>query len=104
MSNSGDLNLPSRFKLFRDHLGLSEKEMAEKLGVALTSWTSYELGTGVAEKDVLQNLANLGCNIDWLLTGKGHMRRDRRQDIIDEIMEIEHKAYMRGRPNSHGPV
>ncbi len=62
-----------RFKNIRLQLGLSQKEMADKLDVALSSWQRYEQGVGVAGGDVLQKMAELGFDVNWLLTGTGQM-------------------------------
>ena len=61
-----------RLKLFREMLGLSQKELAEKIGFSQRAISHWEKGESDIPTMALINLkAKLGLNIDWLLTGEG---------------------------------
>jgi len=60
-----------RLKEIRKDKGLHQKEMAEHIGVSLSSLQRYELGSGVPDVNALVELAKDGYNIHWLLTGDG---------------------------------
>ena len=67
-----DLNLAKRFKLFREFLGLSQKEFADKLGVSQKAISQWERGERAIPAVILKELKeHLNLNIDWLLTGEG---------------------------------
>lgn len=63
-----------RLKAIRMNKGLSQKEIAETLGIGLRSWQQYELGTSIPGGKVLEALLlKLRVNINWLLSGTGQM-------------------------------
>jgi transcriptional regulator with XRE-family HTH domain len=67
-----DLSLASRFKLFRELLGFSQKEFADKLGVSQKAISQWERGERAIPAVILKELKeHLNLNIDWLLTGEG---------------------------------
>jgi transcriptional regulator with XRE-family HTH domain len=61
--------MKDRLRLFRDGRSLSQKDMAEKLGLATTTYASYELGKAEPGLQTYQKLASIGCDIHWLVTG-----------------------------------
>lgn len=66
--------MKDRFRLLRQKLGLSQKEMAEGLGVPSTTISKYERGEVKPAADILAKIANTyGVNLNWLLTGLGDM-------------------------------
>lgn len=57
---------------------LSQKKLANKAGVSVTTIQKYESGASWPKAPHLVSLANiLDCSIDWLLTGEGPMVRSR---------------------------
>ncbi|MCK8463005.1 helix-turn-helix domain-containing protein [Aliiroseovarius sp. S1339] len=63
-----------RLAEFRQHLGLSQKELAASIGVVWRSYQNYELGIREASAQTMANLANVHTlNCDWLVSGRGHM-------------------------------
>ena len=44
--------------------------MSEILNCHIRSWDAYENGTSIPGGEVLSNLAKIGVDINWLLTGK----------------------------------
>lgn len=49
--------LAERIRIYRKAIGLSQKELAEKLGRAQTVVSSWEIGTGVPDANYLPTLA-----------------------------------------------
>ena len=59
-----------RLKLVREEAGLSQEELAKKIGSSKTSIQSYERGH-LPKGDKLLSLSDaLSCSIDWLLKGE----------------------------------
>ncbi|GEM_PF-3498178 len=67
--------------------------MAALVGGHERSWQGYEKGDNLPGSEVLQALAKLGFNTNWILTGEGHMYKadhqatkvaDSRQEIVRE--------------------
>ena len=68
----GKTYVGERLKLVRQKLKLSQKEMAELLGVSLNAYQRYEMGSRGLNADKLEILAKkLNVNLNWLLTGNG---------------------------------
>ena len=83
--------LSERLKLIRVQLGLSQKEIALALGIALKSWQLYETGASIPGAKVLEALlSKFDVNVNWLLTGKGHV--DFRETDIDYDRELMSQA------------
>ncbi len=64
-----------RFTQIRKELGLTQREMAERFDVAHTSIRNYELGH-TPKGHVLNELSQLGYDLNWLISGKGRMQAD----------------------------
>jgi len=62
-----------RIKEARSALGLTQKELCEKAGMKLPSLRDYELGNRIPGGEAVADLARVGINANWLLTGKGEM-------------------------------
>lgn len=63
-----------RFCLVRDKTGLTQKDMAEKLGVQKSVISEIESGKRDVSKNVIVSLIkSFGVSADWLLTGEGEM-------------------------------
>ena len=50
--------------------------MGELVGGHESSWQKYEKGSSLPGSEVLQALAKLSFNVNWILTGKGDMYRE----------------------------
>lgn len=66
-----------RMKLMRNSFGLSQNALGDKLGITQTTYANYESGKANVPDSVKQNLANLGVNLHWLITGEGSMFKDK---------------------------
>lgn len=63
-------SLGARVKDAREKLGLSQHALAIKVGVSLTTIQNYEGGKFPKGEHAVSLARNLGCTIDWLLTGE----------------------------------
>lgn len=64
------MTIAERLKKIKETYGYSRKEMSEILNCHIRSWDAYENGTSIPGGEVLSNLAKIGVDINWLLTGK----------------------------------
>lgn len=62
-----------RLVAIRLHFGLSIRGMSRHLGLAPAAWHHYEHGIREPSMQSLVKLAQLGVNVNWLLTGEGQM-------------------------------
>jgi len=76
----------------RKNLGVTQKEFAERLGVSLGSVQGYEYGK-IPKGEVLKSLLDLGYDVNWLLSGQGHMKRNGVHDVALDRMLMWNVAY-----------
>jgi transcriptional regulator with XRE-family HTH domain len=76
------MSLAERLKQVRESLGYTQKEMAKAVSVILQTWQVYEAGKSVPGGNVLESLARLGFNVNWILTGEGEMKRGDSNQIL----------------------
>ena len=57
-----------KLKIARESLGKNKKEMAQAIGVALSSWRGYEQDDNIPGGKVFASLAQLGFNTNWFFT------------------------------------
>lgn len=62
-----------RMRQVRVVFGVSQPEMAAKLGMTARPYQDYEAGKRLPGGEALQALADIGVNLNWLLTGDGQM-------------------------------
>lgn len=74
--NGAKMNLADRLKQVREQLGFTQKEMAKAISTNPQTWQVYEAGKSVPGGNVLEALARMGFNVNWILTGEGVMHRD----------------------------
>lgn len=64
----------SRLKLLRKKLGLSQDEIAAKLGISTHAYLNYEKGKVQPKIGILEKLRELfNVNVNWLFDGSGTM-------------------------------
>ena len=80
MANGDDF--AARLKAERSRLGLSQIELAERIGVGRSSQKAYENGTTFPTADYLLKARALGVDVVFLLTGTG---------TSDELPRDEHQ-------------
>jgi transcriptional regulator with XRE-family HTH domain len=81
------MEIADRLKSIRSFLGKTQKEMAATLGVSLGSWQAYEAGSSYPGGRVLEELARLGVNSNWVLLEEGEMMRG--QETIDSGLPVD---------------
>lgn len=72
----GQTGFGDRLKAVRTHLRLTQKEMADLLGIHVNSISQYERETVYPQVTVISELAEKGIDLTWLLTGNGRMLRE----------------------------
>lgn len=70
------MSVTRRLIAIRDHLGLTQKAMAARMGVSGNTWQRCEAHNEPPNAAVLTRLAQEGFDTTWLLTGVGQMRRE----------------------------
>lgn len=63
----------ARLRVARDTLGLTQKEVAQRINMPLPSYKDYEAGNRVPGGEALGLLIMAGINANWLITGEGPM-------------------------------
>jgi len=77
-----------RMKEIRQDRRFNQKQMAELLGVSLRTLQRYEEGSKVPDVTLLVELAIIGYNLHWLITGDGdkyHWKKSIEDDYLKEI-------------------
>ena len=70
------MGIAARIKTIRESHGASQREMARTLRCSLGALQSYETGKSIPGGNVLETIARLGYNVNWLLTGLGEMKAE----------------------------
>lgn len=73
-----------RLKEWRRLLGLTQQQFCDATGIPLRTLCGYEGGTRRPGEEALAAIAETGCNINWLLTGKGEMRDVDRSNALPD--------------------
>lgn len=64
-------NFGENLKFFLKAAGISQSQLAEKLGRSRNVVSMYILGKSFPQQEILKKLYELGCSVDFLLTGTG---------------------------------
>lgn len=75
----GNTQVAERLKALRASWRLSQAEIAERMGVSLRSYQSYEQAIYKPKAEDIARLAEHGVDLNWLLTGDGGMFRGQRE-------------------------
>lgn len=80
-----------RLEATRLHFGLSLRAMGKHLGLGKSTWHQYERGQREPSMQALVKLAELGINVNWLLTGEGQMfaNVERRETVTEHPSHTE---------------
>jgi len=63
-----------RLKNIRESINLTQKEFGDKINIAMSAVSRYELNDTLPNKDVLNKIVEFfNINLHWLLTGNGTM-------------------------------
>lgn len=64
------MTIAERLTKIREKLGYTRKEISNLAKCHIRTWDAYENGTSIPGGEILSHLADLGVDINWLLTGK----------------------------------
>jgi transcriptional regulator with XRE-family HTH domain len=79
-------------KKFRKRLGISQQQMAEKLGVNRVTYANWELGNSEPPFAIIKKSLVMGATVDELFgVGAELPREDTLQIILKRIEKIEEK-------------
>jgi phage repressor protein C with HTH and peptisase S24 domain len=65
-----------RLRLFREKTGYNQSQFAKFLNIPARNWSRYETNLTNPPPDVLVELAKLGLDLHWHLTGEGEMFKE----------------------------
>ena len=75
--------IKERIRQIRDYYGITQKELAAKLGIKQNTVTAYETGVREPSAQVIKSLCNLFfINENWLLYGTGQMLLDKDAELV----------------------
>ncbi|MRH93928.1 XRE family transcriptional regulator [Agrobacterium tumefaciens] len=88
MGNTATTEIGARAKLVRDENGLSQQEMADRLGMSLRGWQKIERGEGTPNGETLLSFERFEINPGWVLTGIGpkHLGRPQEKGLVAETL------------------
>lgn len=76
------IKLGDRIRMARKNAGLTQAELAEKIGKAFGSINNYERGHRLPDAQVLKNICEItGANPGWLLTGEEKQTTEARESV-----------------------
>lgn len=80
----------NKLKMIRNELNITQKELAEKIGVSRAQVSNIEQGTRVITARIERDLIEyLKVNPDWLKTGEGNILQDKYADFNLDTKERE---------------
>lgn len=89
------MELKDRIKEIRKHLGLTQKEFANDLGVSLSAVQQWEMGRrNIDDRTIKLISEKFGISEIWLKSGDGEMLDNKHLDIqkkVDELINILEK-------------
>lgn len=64
------IDLPVRLMIARNHAGMTQRQMAEAIGIGRATVANYEAGKGVRKSTVMAWALATGVDATWLQTGE----------------------------------
>ena len=87
-----------RLRLFRKNKGLNQTQISKILNILPRNWSRYETDKTSPPQDVLVNLAKIGLDIHWYMTGESENRVTNYPFAPENITQSDNKL-----TNSHLP-
>ena len=84
---AGSVAIGERLELVRDELGMKQADLAAAVGVSLRTYHRYRSGEAPLGASELAQIAKLGIDLNWLVTGAGAMMR---QETAPELQKHTH--------------
>jgi transcriptional regulator with XRE-family HTH domain len=83
-----------RLKEERERLKLTQADMAGKCGVSREIWGKYERGLAVPGGEVLFALAQVGADVQYIITGKrsGDALLNREASLLDNYRQSDDRG------------
>ena len=82
------MTINNRFKIARETLKLSQRDVAEQIGIGATAISRIESGgNNPAERTVKLFCSKLGVSEDWLRTGSGPMMASTLDDELSALAQ-----------------
>ena len=67
-------NMHERLCYLRSSVGLTQQNMAKRIGISYRTWQDYEAAKSSPNSKTLEQLAKMGFNVNWILIGEGPIR------------------------------
>jgi transcriptional regulator with XRE-family HTH domain len=84
-----DMTVGERIKQLRKNLGLTQQQLADKVGITYIQIGRYETAKSNASADVLQKVAlALGSTTDFLMSG-GNAQQLADKELLQQFKEVE---------------
>lgn len=81
-----------RLAALRDKKGLSQKEIATRLGMARTTYSGYENGSREPDLKTLNKIAEFyEVNVDWLVTGTKTAMNEEDKKLLKNFNKLNDK-------------
>lgn len=85
-NNLGETQIGRRFKAFRNHLDLTQSELASSLGINQSTVAGIEKGKFQPSLSIIINLMEIHhLSSDWLLTGRGGMVAETIEELTGNV-------------------
>ncbi len=97
------MSVTRRLIAIRDHLGLTQKAMAARMGVSGNTWQRCEAHNEPPNAMVLTRLAQEGFDTTWLLTGIGQMHREATATPTAAAVSPAQGGFSELKPEEMGP-
>ena len=85
------MEIYDRLRLIREADGSSQARFAAKFGVAQSTYGQWEVGKRSIPDEFKIQLANIGIDLHWLITGEGKMKKD--DTVSSEFKTPSGKSY-----------
>ena len=86
----------ARLRQWRESQGLTQKQMAQVVGVALRTYARYELEGGAPKSHVLRTLSGMGFDVGWNVSADTPSEKEDRPVTIDLDLLAEVIALLEG--------
>lgn len=88
MSNNDEQSVAMRLKLLRTEEGLTQNEIAEKLGITQQTYSKYEKGTSNMDSETLKKVCNLyGVTADYVLgISASAVANDHLEELVKRVI------------------
>lgn len=91
MANNEEPGVAMRLKLLRTEEGLTQNEVAERLGISQQTYSKYEKGTSNMDSDTLKKVCNLyGVTADYVL-GISSQANNNLEELVKRVITTLNK-------------